>query len=99
MCAPIKLNFPFCKRKPLFDALSNVYQTDVGLSDVFVVTLIARNRINDVGSLFSRDSILRLGKNMPQNLKRFLSNFNANVSMNCKLLRLNLKTRVASNHV
>ena len=29
MCAPIKLNFPFCKRKPLFDALLNVYQTDV----------------------------------------------------------------------
>ena len=29
MCAPIKLNFLFCKRKPLFDALSNVYQTDV----------------------------------------------------------------------
>ena len=52
MCAPIKLNFPFCKRKPLFDALSNVYQTDVGLSDVFVVTLIARNRINGVGSFF-----------------------------------------------
>ena len=29
MSAPIKLNFPFCKRKPLFDALLNVYQTDV----------------------------------------------------------------------
>ena len=29
MCAPIKLSFLFCKRKPLFDALSNVYQTDV----------------------------------------------------------------------
>ena len=28
-CAPIKLNFPFCERKPLFYALSNVYQTDV----------------------------------------------------------------------
>ena len=29
MCAPIKQNFPFCKRKLLFDALLNVYQTDV----------------------------------------------------------------------
>ena len=29
MCAPIKLNFPFCKGKPLFCALLTVYQTDV----------------------------------------------------------------------
>ena len=46
------------------------------LSDVFVVTVIARNRINGVGSLFFRDRILRFGENMPQSLKRFLSNFN-----------------------
>ena len=26
MCAPIKLSFPFSERKPLFDALLNVYQ-------------------------------------------------------------------------
>ena len=47
-----------------------------GLSDVFVVTVIARNSINGVGSLFFRDRILRFGENMPQSLKRFLSNFN-----------------------
>ena len=47
-----------------------------GLSDVFVVSVIARNRINGVGSLFFRDRILRFGENMPQSLKRFLSNFN-----------------------
>ena len=29
ICAPIKLYFLFCKRRPLFYALSNVYQTDV----------------------------------------------------------------------
>ena len=29
VCAPIKLNFPFCKGKPLFGALLTVYQTDV----------------------------------------------------------------------
>ena len=29
MCAPIKLNFPYCQRKPLFDTLSNVNQSDV----------------------------------------------------------------------
>ena len=46
-----------------------------GLSDVFVVTVIARNRINGVGSLFFRDRILS-GENMPQSLKRFLSNLN-----------------------
>ena len=27
--APIKLNFPFCKEKPLFGALLTVYQTGV----------------------------------------------------------------------
>ena len=50
-----------------------------GLSDVFVITVIARNRINGVGSLFFRDRILfrdRFGENMPQSPKRFLSNFN-----------------------
>ena len=47
-----------------------------GMSYVFVVTVIARNRINDVGSLFFRDRILRFGENIPQSLKRFLSNFN-----------------------
>ena len=81
MCAPIKLNFLFCKKKPLSDAFSNVCQTDglkltFGLSDVFVVTVVARNRINGVSSLFFINRILRFGKNMPQSLKRFLSNFN-----------------------
>ena len=47
-----------------------------GLSDILVITVIAGNRINRVGSLFFRDRILRFGKNMPQSLKRFLSNFN-----------------------
>ena len=47
-----------------------------GLSDRLVITVIARNRINSVGSFF-RDRILRFGKNMPSSLKRFLSNFNA----------------------
>ena len=47
-----------------------------GLSDVFVVTVTTRNRISGVGSLFFNDRILRFGKNLPQSLKRFLSNFN-----------------------
>ena len=47
-----------------------------GLSDVFVVPVLARDRINGVGLLFFRDRILRFGENMPQSLKRFLSNFN-----------------------
>ena len=46
------------------------------VSDVFVVTVIARNRINGVGSFFFRDRILGFGENVPQSLKRFLSNFN-----------------------
>ena len=45
------------------------------LSDIHI-TVIARNRINVVGWLFFRDSILRFGKNMPQSLKRSLRNFN-----------------------
>ena len=39
-----------------------------GLPDVFVVTVIARNRINGIGSLFFRDRILRFGENMPRML-------------------------------
>ena len=53
-----------------------------GLSDVLVVTVIARNRINGVRSLFFRDRILRFGENMPQSLERFLSNFNVVVIQN-----------------
>ena len=47
------------------------------LSCKLVITVIARNRINNVGSLFFSDRILRFGENMPLSLKRFLSNFNA----------------------
>ena len=76
-----------------------------GLSEVFIVTFIARNRINGVGSLFFRDRILRFGKNMPQSLKRFLSNFNFVIIQillmgsvtPVPLHSLNLKTSVASN--
>ena len=32
--------------------------------------------MNGVGSLFFRDRSLRFGENMPQSLKRFMSNFN-----------------------
>ena len=34
------------------------------LSDTLVISVIARNRINSVGLLFFRDSILRFDKNM-----------------------------------
>ena len=77
MCAPIKLNFLFYKKKNRFLML---FQTcskfTFGLSDVFVVTVITRNRISGVGSLFFNDRILRFGKNLPQSLERFFSNFN-----------------------
>ena len=46
------------------------------LSYKLVITVIARNKINNVGSLFFSDRILRFGENMPSSLKRFLSNFN-----------------------
>lgn len=53
-----------------------------GLSDILVITIIARNRRNGVSSLFFCDSILRFDKNMLQRLKKFLSNFNAVVIQN-----------------
>ena len=46
-----------------------------GLSHVLVIIVIAQNRIYSVGSFFFCDRILRFGKNMPQSLKSFLSNF------------------------
>ena len=70
-----KAEFLFCKRK-LLDVLSNVYQADVWSSSVFVVTVIARNRINGISLLFFCDRILRFSKNIPRSLRRFLSNFN-----------------------
>ena len=36
-----------------------------GLFDVLVVTVIAANWINGVGSLFFRDRFLKFGENMP----------------------------------
>ena len=41
-----------------------------GLSDVLLVTVIARNRINSVGSLFFRESILKFGKKYAQKSKK-----------------------------
>ena len=75
MCAPIKQFFFFCK-KPLLMLFQTCTKLTFGLSDVFAVTVIARNGINGVGSLFFRDRILRFGKNMPRSLERVLSNFN-----------------------
>ena len=65
----ITLNFLF-RKKALFDALSNVSKLTFDLSVILVITVIAGNRINNVGSLFFPNRILRFGKNMPQSLKR-----------------------------
>ena len=70
MCAPIKLNFLFCKRRPLFDALSNVYQTDILSVQYPRYHSHCKELINSVGSLLFRNRILRFGKNMPQSLKK-----------------------------
>ena len=47
-----------------------------GLSDVLTIIVIARNKIDSVGSLFFRDRILRFGKKYALSLKRFLINVN-----------------------
>ena len=85
-----------------------------GLSDILVITVIARNRIKSVGQLFICDRILRFGKNMPQSLKRFLTNFNVvainnsldgsrntlTVRSNCKTSRLFLLIKtITSNFI
>ena len=56
-----KAKFSFLLKKPLLTLFQTCTKLTFGLSDVFVVTVIARNRINSVGSLFFRDRILRFG--------------------------------------
>ena len=72
----------FAKENRFLMLFQTCTKLSFGLSEVFDVTIIARNRINGVGSLFFRDRILRFGENMPQSLKRFLSNFNVVVIQN-----------------
>ena len=76
MCAPIKLNFFLAKENCFLMLFQMCTKLMFGLSNVFIVTVITRNRINGVSSLFFCDRIFRFGKNMPQSLKRFLSYFN-----------------------
>ena len=62
-----KAEFPFFAKENRFLMLFQACtKLTFGLSDVFVVTVIARNKIiNSVSSLFFRDRILRFGKNIP----------------------------------
>ena len=76
MCAPIKLNFLFCKEDRFLMLFQTCTKLTFGLSNKLVIRVTAPNRINSVSSLLSCKGILRFGKNMPQSLKRFLSNFN-----------------------
>ena len=77
-----RIFFFFYKRRPPYDALSNVYQTDDWSVEILVITVTGRNRINSVGMLFFRDRILRFSKNIPSSLKRYLSNLNVFVIQN-----------------
>ena len=72
----------FAKENRFFMLFQTSTKLTFGLSDVFVVTVIARNTINGVGSLVFPDRILRFGKNMPQSLKRFFCNFNVKAVQN-----------------
>ena len=72
-----KAKFPFFAKENRFLMLFETCTIlTFGLSDVLVVTVVARNGITGVCSLFFRDRTLRFGKNMPQSLQRFFSNFN-----------------------
>ena len=69
--------FSFLQKKTAFlMLLQTCNKLTFGLSDIIVITVIAMDRINSVSSLFFRNRILRFKKNMPQSLKRFLSNLN-----------------------
>ena len=72
-----KAEFSFSQKKTAFLIfLQTCTKLTFGLSNVLVITVIARNTINSFGSLFFSDRILSFGKNMPWGRKRFLSNFN-----------------------
>ena len=68
MCAPTKLKFPFEKEDRFLMLFQTCTKLTFGLSVILVITVIARNRINSVGSLFFRGRILRFGNNMPRML-------------------------------
>ena len=68
MCAPTKLNFPFEKEDRFLMLFQTCTKLTFGLSVILVITVIARNRINSVGSLFFRDRTLTFDKNMPRML-------------------------------
>ena len=46
------------------------------LFDILVITIIEREGVKSVGSLFFRNRIRKFGKDMHQSLRRFLRNFN-----------------------
>ena len=68
MCAPTKLNFPFEKEDRFLMLFQTCTKLTFGLSVILVITVITRDRINSVGSLFFRDRILRFSENMPRML-------------------------------
>ena len=76
MCSD-KAEFFFLQKKKHFLML---FQTCTKLTlclfDILVITVIERESVKSVGSLFFRNRILRFGKDMHQSLRRFLKNFN-----------------------
>ena len=56
--------FFFAKEDGFLMLLQTYTKLTFGLSDVLVITVMARNRINSVCWLFFRDRILRFGRNM-----------------------------------
>ena len=95
MCAPTKLNFLFCKRRPLFDALSNVYQTDVW-SVRYTRDhshCMKQNKQRRFVVLSWQDQVLR---KYALKSKRFLSDFNVVAIQNslngfCNIYTLNVR--------
>ena len=63
---PDKAELSFSQKKTTFLMLLQTYtKLTFGLSNVLVITVIARNTINSFGSLFFSGEILSFGKNMP----------------------------------
>ena len=77
-----EFSFFFTKEDRLMMLFQTCTKLMIGLSEILVITVTGRNRINSVGMLFFRDRILKFSKNIPSSLKRYLSNLNVFVIQN-----------------
>ena len=96
MCAPTKLNFLFAKENRLLMLFQSCTKLTFGLSDILVITVLARNRIKSVGSLFFCNSIPRFGKDIPSSLKRLFTPRRKKGQLTSEYIKVPLVTAIRS---